>query len=81
MVPFDADDLWMTPKQIHHTGAVWTTVDHVTKADDPVLRLQSKAVQQGSKGCEMTVDVTNRKNSVPVVKTRLKVSLQGCIPR
>ena len=76
VITFEANHLRVGAKEVDEAGRVWPAVDHVAEAHHPVLGFEVQAVKQRPEGRQMTVDVAEDENAMPVLKTCLQIGLE-----
>ena len=71
---------WVVANVGHNPGRIRAAVNRVPKEDKPILLPQTEPMHQRSERGEVTVDVTNGKDTVASIKATLEVGFQRVVP-
>jgi hypothetical protein len=80
MIAFEADNLGMCPDVIDEASRVRASINHVTKTNDSIIRLQFEAMHQCSECTQMPVDITHSPNLSIIIQPSLQVSFDVGVP-
>ena len=79
MVPFDAHDSWIVSNQGDEACGIWASIDEVAEADHAVFFSKLQSMEQGSKRCNVAVNVANSDDTMPCVQPCLKIGLKAWV--
>lgn len=80
MIAEQRQQAWVVANVGHNPGRIRAAVDRIPKEDEPILIPQTEPMHQRSERGEVTVDITNGKDTVAGIKATLEVGFQRVVP-